>query len=128
MLKVFKNVEQYDGSKGTFFNWAYTVVKYAALTQIRDKKTESSFESLENFHDTALFNPFEEKQWNDIYLLLGKLPSTTRAICSLYYLEGSPIKEISASLDMKEGTVKWHLNESRKRLRTILQPNSNKSE
>ena len=60
------------------------------------------------------------------FISLAKLPPTTRAVCSLYYMEGFSIKEMSAALDMKEGTVKWHLNESRKRLKIIVQPNLKK--
>ena len=129
MLRVYKNIEQFDSNKGSFFNWVYTIVRNAALTRVRDKKTETSLELLtDNLLDKALYNPFLEKEWEDIYLQLAKLPPTTRAICSLYYMEGFLIKEIAASLDMKEGTVKWHLNESRKRLKIIAQPNINNSE
>ena len=127
MLRVFRNIEQYDQGKGIFFNWVYTIIRNAALTQVRDKKTGTPLVFTENLNDTTSYNPFSEKEWDDIYLLLGQLPTTTRAICSLYYMEGFSIKEISASIDMKVGTVKWHLNESRNRLRTIIQPNCNKS-
>jgi RNA polymerase sigma-70 factor (ECF subfamily) len=129
MLKVFKHIEQYDEKKGAFFNWVYTIIRNAALTQIRNKKSGKEAYTMltESELDTASYNPFKEKTWDDIYLFLAKLPSTTRAVCSLFYLEGFAIKEISASLEMKEGTVKWHLNESRSRLKVILQPNLNKS-
>lgn len=129
MLRVYKNVEQFDNSKGVFFNWVYTIVRNAALTSVRDKKTDASPELLaDDLEDKAFYNPFLDKEWEDIYLLLAKLPPTTRAICTLYYMEGFLIKEIAAALDMKAGTVKWHLNESRKRLKIIAQPNINKSE
>lgn len=128
MLRVFKNIEQYNSSKGSFFNWVYTIIRNAALTLVRDKKSASPVIITEYFSEVdTSHNPFEERDWNIIYLLLGKLPSTTRVVCSLYYLEGFSIKEIAASIDMKEGTVKWHLNESRNRLKNILQPNLKKS-
>ncbi|MFT3936689.1 MAG: sigma-70 family RNA polymerase sigma factor [Chitinophagaceae bacterium] len=127
MLKVFKNIDQFDAAKGTLFNWAYTVVRNSSLTLIRDKKTQASLELKESLPDVVEINPFREKGWNDIYSLLAKLPPVTRAVCSLFYLEDYSINEISASLEMKEGTVKWHLSESRSRLRNIIQPNLNKS-
>jgi RNA polymerase sigma factor (sigma-70 family) len=124
MLRVYKNIERFDQNKGTFFNWVYTIVRNAALTLVRDKKTETAPELLtEEIQSAVMYNPFQEKDWEDIFLLLGKLPQTTRAVCSLYYMEGFSIKEIAVALDMKEGTVKWHLNESRKRLKMIAQPN-----
>ena len=55
MLKVFKNIEQYDEEKGTFFNWVYTVVRNAALTEIRNKKTSVSLAYIGTIPDTAFF-------------------------------------------------------------------------
>jgi RNA polymerase sigma factor (sigma-70 family) len=128
MLKVFKNIEQYNPGKGSFFNWVYTVVRNAALTEVRNKKTGPSLVYADLLPGIASFNPFAEKEWDDIYVLLDKLPVTTRAVCILYYNEGFSTKEITSSLEMKEGTVKWHLNDGRNRLKKIFIPNFNKSE
>lgn len=128
MLNVFKNIEQYDEGKGTFFNWAYTVVRNAALTEIRNKKAGTSPVYTELVPEAAFVNPFAEREWNDMYEWLDKLPVTTRAVCILYYNEGFSIKEIMPLLEMKEGTVKWHLHEGRNKLKKIFKPNFNKSE
>jgi len=121
MLRVFKNIEQYDESKGAFFNWVYTIVRNAALTLIRDKKTNLTFELTENVKEQIDNNPFKQLEWKDIYYYLDKLPAKTRCVCSLYYLEGFSMKEISGSIDMKEGAVKWHLSECRSRLKIIFE-------
>lgn len=128
MLKVFKNIEQYDAVKGTFFNWVYTVVRNAALTEVRNKKTNASLVYSGSLPGNDSFNPFEEKDSDTLYEMLYKLPATTRAVCVLYYKEGFSIKEIAASLEMKEGTVKWHLNEGRTRLKNMFSPIFQKSE
>jgi len=120
MLKVFKHIHEYDPSKGSFFNWAYTSVRNAALTLIRDKKPNLTFELNENMQEAYGPNPFKQLEWKDIYYYLGQLPSNTRYVCNLFYLEGFSIKEIAAAISMKEGTVKWHLNECRNRLKTIF--------
>jgi RNA polymerase sigma factor (sigma-70 family) len=121
MLKVFRNIHQYDPAKGDFFNWAYTIVRNAALTLIRDKKNKLTFELTENNGDAVVNNPFKQLEWKDIYFYLDQLPANTRYVCSLYYLEGFSIKEISDMIEMKEGTVKWHLNECRTRLKGIFE-------
>lgn len=128
MLKVFQNIEQYDAAKGSFFNWVYTVVRNAALTQVRNKKTGDALIYTGELADTAFVNPFEEQEWETIYEMMRYLPVTTRAVCVLYYREGYSIREISDSLEMKTGTVKWHLNESRTRLKNKFTPNLHKSE
>lgn len=123
MLKVFANIEQYDASKGEFFNWMYTTVRNAALTMLRDRKTKA-FEYIE-IDDYMGFesaeNPFEQLSGNDIHIYLSKLPVATRRICSLFYMEGFSVKEIAEALQISEGTVKWHLSESRSRLKIIFE-------
>ncbi|MCF0073490.1 sigma-70 family RNA polymerase sigma factor [Dyadobacter sp. CY261] len=123
MLKVFANIHQYNPEKGEFFSWMYTTVRNAALTMLRDRKTQT-FDYVE-LNDTMGFvsreNPFEQLSGNDIHVYLMQLPVATRRICSLYYLDGFLIKEIAQAVEISEGTVKWHLNESRNRLKTILE-------
>jgi RNA polymerase sigma-70 factor (ECF subfamily) len=129
MLRVYKNIERFDQNKGALFNWVYTIVRNAAITLVKDKIKEIRMDLFtDDLAENAIYNPFREKEWHDIYLLLGKLPHTTRAICSLYYMEGFSIRDISVALEMKEATVKWHLHEGRKRLKMIAQPNVNECE
>lgn len=125
MLKVFRNIHQYDASKGDFFNWAYTTVRNAALTYFRDRKPNLSYELNDQLADAGSGNPFRQLEWKDIYHYLDMLPPNTRTVCSLYYLEGFTIKEIALGIGMKEGSVKWHLNECRTRLKVIFEQQQN---
>ncbi len=125
MLTVYSKLEQYDSSRGEFFNWAYTIVRHSALTMIRGKKTEPLVELDEAMENFGPCNPFKQLEWKDIYTYLDALPANTRVVCNLYYLQGYSIKEIAQSTDMKEGTVKWLLNESRNRLKNIITQEAN---
>jgi RNA polymerase sigma-70 factor (ECF subfamily) len=121
MLNVFKNIGQFDPSKGELFNWAYTIVRNAAITQLTGQKIlRQTIEMTVQIERTLNDNPFEELEWNDIYFYLDKLPPSTRAVCTLFYLEGFAIKEISEQLGLSEGTIKWHLSESRDRLKKLF--------
>ena len=121
MLNVFKNIGQYDPAKGELFNWAYTIVRNAAITQLNSQKILRQTTEITGKIENSLFdNPFKELEWNDIYFNLDKLPPATRAVCTLHYLEGFAIKEISERLNLSDGTIKWHLSESRNRLRTLF--------
>ncbi|QRQ99827.1 RNA polymerase sigma factor [Dyadobacter sandarakinus] len=123
MLRVFQHVDQYDPQKGEFFSWMYTIVRNAALTLLRNRKTQAfhydeiddkmGFESPEN--------PLDALNAGDIQVYLMQLPVATRRICGLFYLDGFSVKEISEALNIREGTVKWHLSESRNRLKSILE-------
>lgn len=121
MLNVYKNINVYDDTKGNLFNWAYGVVRHAVLTYLRNKKiivVHLELTDKTEWEDTT--NPFNELEWKDIYFYLGKLPPATRVICTLYYMEGFAIKEIAEQLSLSDGTVKWHLSESRTKLKNII--------
>ncbi|MBE9466449.1 RNA polymerase sigma factor [Dyadobacter subterraneus] len=123
MMKVFKNLDQYDAAKGEFFNWMYTTVRNAALTLLRDKKTQHfDYDEInENMFFEARENPFQELEYDDIEVYMSQLPMATRRVSSLFYLDGFSVKEIAEALNISEGTVKWHLSESRSRLKIIFE-------
>jgi RNA polymerase sigma factor (sigma-70 family) len=123
MLKVFQKIDLFDPDKGAFFNWMYTIVRNAALTLLRDRKTQAfEYVEIDDFMGfESAENPFEQLSGGDIQVYLLQLPLATRRICGLYYLDGFSIKEISKALEISEGTVKWHLSESRSKLRIIFE-------
>jgi RNA polymerase sigma-70 factor (ECF subfamily) len=126
MLNVFKNIGQYDPAKGELFNWVYTIVRNAAITNLKSKKIlQPTAEITAQIEILLNYNPFKDLEWDELYFYLNKLPPATRAVCTLHYLEGFAIKEISEQLNLSEGTIKWHLSESRKRLRTLFAQTSN---
>ncbi len=125
MMNVYKNIDQYEKSKGELFSWAYTIVRNAALTHLRNKMniTEHS-ELTEHIEFDVQLSPFKKLESKDIYFYLSKLPPSTRAVCTLYYIEGYLIKEIAEQMSISEGTVKWHLSESRTKLKVIFTKNN----
>jgi len=127
MLNVFKNINQFDPEKGELFNWAYTIIRNAAITHFNSKKNEQPTLAITERTEQLVFhNPFMELEWKEIYYHLNKLPPATRTVCTLYYLEGYTIKEIAEQLKLSEGTIKWHLSESRSKLRILIETNPNR--
>ena len=121
MLNVFKNIGKYDPAKGELFNWAYTIVRNAAITHLNSMKIlQPTTELTDQIEKSLNHNLFKELEWNNIYNYLDKLPPATRAVCTLHYFEGFAIKEISEQLGISEGTIKWHLSESRTRLKPLF--------
>jgi len=122
MLQVFKNINSFDSQKGSLFNWMYTLVRNAALTQLRNKKTifetQQLTDSIELPEKENLFSSLESKE---LYHTLSFLPQSTRAVCKLFYLDDFSVKEIAMQLQITEGTIKWHLSEGRKQLKMSLQ-------
>jgi RNA polymerase sigma factor (sigma-70 family) len=127
MLKVYKNMEGYRPEKGALFNWIYTIVRNTALDKL--KLTVSLTQWSETLSGPTEYeggeDPLRNLDSKDIYSLLDHLSPATRVVCSLFYLEGYTIKEIVAQLNISAGTVKWHLSESRRRLRDIFEKQFN---
>jgi RNA polymerase sigma factor (sigma-70 family) len=119
MLRVFKNIGQYNNTKGEFFNWVYTVVRNAALDKLKNNNTYMVAEMPDYIIDNS-DNPLAALEWKDVYTLLYVLPPGTRAVCVLYYIEGFSMSEICDQLKLSTGTVKWHLSETRSKLKPVL--------
>ena len=120
MLKVFANISHFDHSKGEFFNWAYTIIRNTALDNLKLVRQPAFLELNEDTTWVMEENPLKSLEWKDIYTLLDSLPPATRVVCSLFYLEGFSINDISARLKLSAGTIKWHLSETRSRLKPVL--------
>ncbi len=60
-------------------------------------------------------------RYQQLYLALEKLPDKEKAAIALFYFEDRSIKEISAILDMPQGTVKYQLSMGRQHLKQHIQ-------
>src|ERR1044072_3535598 len=73
MLKVYKNIGAYNSQKGEFFNWAYTVVRNAALDKLKIHRQPLHAELTDNIPGIGNDNPMRGLEWKDIYKLLDAL-------------------------------------------------------
>jgi len=122
MLKVFQHIGTYQAEKGKFFNWVYTIVRNTALDKFRASAAAAfRSESGDITEADTGTNPLIALEGKDLYRLLDRLSPATRVICGLFYLEGYSVNDIADQLSISGGTVKWHLSESRKKLKSILE-------
>ena len=52
--------------------------------------------------------------------LLAALPPQQRTAVALYYVEQLSVAEVAAAMELAEGSVKSHLHDARRRLRSVL--------
>jgi RNA polymerase sigma factor (sigma-70 family) len=124
MLKVFKSIGKFNPAKGAFFNWMYTIVRRAALDKLKLKKYPHTEDISGILSREGSDNPASALEWKELYEGFHVLSPATRAVCSLYYVEGFSVKEIGGRLNISTGTVKWHLSETRRKLKMALELNS----
>jgi RNA polymerase sigma-70 factor (ECF subfamily) len=120
MLKVYTGIQRFDETKGTLFNWMYTVIRNTALDKLKMAQLPATIEIDHAIVVSSDEHILKTLDWKDMYRLLDALPQATRAVCSLFYIEGFKIKEIAESLGISAGTVKWHLAETRSKLKVVF--------
>jgi RNA polymerase sigma-70 factor (ECF subfamily) len=125
-LRIYERVHQFDESQ-PFEPYLIRSVINASLNAVRDHKRLTSLDreahELENLLDRAdsVETQVERTQLQqEILDALSRLSPRQRAvIVQRYYLDMSE-REMTLSLDVAPGTVKWLLNAARQRLRGIL--------
>jgi RNA polymerase sigma-70 factor (ECF subfamily) len=120
-LKVYKSLSSYEYN-GSFDGWVYKIVYNSILDQLRsnmrDMKTSELSEATEtlSYDSSGLQNLMVE----DLYKLLDALPDSTRIVFNLFAIEGYKHEEIANLLNISAGTSKWHVNQARTILKSLL--------
>jgi len=122
-VKIWKNADKYDASKGRLFTWFANIARNTAIDKIRsaqfqkNKKT-SSTDSLVYNDDTGS----EEMTTADSGLLnvINSLNEKHRILIELAYFKGYSQSEIQKELDIPIGTIKTRIRSAINELRTKL--------
>lgn len=108
-VKIWKNINQYDSSKGRLFTWLITICRNTALNFLR---------SHENMRKTAIQNAAAgvstqklitepaETDHIGINKLVGKLDDKHKTVINLIYFWGYTQQEVADKLHLPLGTVK----------------------
>ena len=140
LIVAIEKAESFSG-KGAFEAWLRKIVVNECLMYLRKSKIKTeSFE--EKFHvltDDSQMTDEEEEDWDysddpdkrkiiercnfsreDLLNIATHLPEHHRLVFNMYVIDGFSHKEISAQLNISEGTSKSHLNRARKKLQDLL--------
>ena len=116
-IRVFLNLKQFE-EKGSFEGWMRRIMINTALEKYRDKyylnRIDNQSETIEVGVDEDVF---EDLSTQDLLRMIRELSPKYRMVFNLYAIEGYSHKEISALLNISEGTSKSNLS----RARAILQ-------
>jgi RNA polymerase sigma-70 factor (ECF subfamily) len=102
-------------------------------TVIDDFRKNKSYKALFNADidetaDTVTrdFTPeaYKEMEVEEVQQILDQLPPATKITFNLFAIDGYSYKEIAEELNLGYETVKWHVKEARKRLKILLNENS----
>ncbi|MEE9438102.1 MAG: RNA polymerase sigma factor [Saprospiraceae bacterium] len=118
-LKVFKKIDTYNYS-GSFEGWVRRLVFNSLSDYFRKENKYLKFMIFNDEDIDKGYEPAQELYYQDIIKLTDFLPSKTKKVFYKYAIEGYTHKDIGKTLNISEGTSKWHLSEARKKLKELL--------
>ncbi|MBD78622.1 MAG: hypothetical protein CL840_06870 [Crocinitomicaceae bacterium] len=128
-FKVLNNLHK-QNEEIPFMSWAIRITVNHCISEYRKENTRKKHltpvdpEDLEHHAELRVLDE-GEKEYNPEVLKrvqeeVLNLPPTTQEVFQLYVFQGFTHNEVAQQLDMKEGTSKWHLNNARKILKSVL--------
>ena len=127
-LAIVRGLNRLD-DPASFPKWAYRIVtnKCADWTRRRQRQRKLNAHAAEEVVETR-DDPFESLEVDDelqqLRIALRQMPGEQRAILSMCYLEGMPLRDIAQALSIPIGTVKSRLFHARERLKRLLKRSS----
>lgn len=130
-VKVWKNIEKYDESKGRLFTWLLNIARNTAIDYLRSSETKITKGKLRSEKTDAIIeNKMGSVSMNidtiGIKEVLDKLPDEQKIVIEKAYFGGLTREDIAEELNLPVGTVKTRLRSALIKLREIL--NSKESE
>ncbi len=120
-VKIWKQVNTYDKSKGKLFTWMINIARNASIDVLRSKQFKNSRQNLElkeNVHDMALTGT--NTDMIGLNRVIAKLKDDYRVLVELSYLKGYTQEEISNMLNIPMGTIKTRLRKALIDLRQLM--------
>ncbi len=119
-IKVWDNLESFR-NESSIATWIYRITVNTCLLELRGKKFTEGSESLEKIKDTEdEVQPSKEKQLQQLYNCINKLPKESKAII-LLELEGLPQKEIAEIIGISHDAIRVRVHRIKNSLTKCVQ-------
>ncbi len=119
-IKIWKNAEQYDASKGKLFTWLVSIARNCAIDHTRTKGYRQQVQTGSDF----VFNNGLTETINTDHIglreIVEKLKPDDKEIIDLVYFQGYTHAETAEKLNLPLGTVKTKVRAALKILREIV--------
>lgn len=120
-IKIWKNAQNYEVSKGTLFTWMLNICRNTAIDATRSKHFRNGkIQNLDKFVNEEIPH-FEEPKIHHIGLheQVKRLDRKYSEVIELIYFKGHTQKEVEAKLKIPLGTVKTRLKIGLRELRKV---------
>ncbi|MFK8105349.1 MAG: RNA polymerase sigma factor [Saprospiraceae bacterium] len=124
-LRVFKKIASFS-FQGSFEGWIRKIIYHSVADYFKKNERYLQFLVFEERDEEAPAEALDKMYVEDILKLVDRLPPATQAVFRLYAIEGFTHVEIGKRLQISDGTSKWHLATARKKLKKMIDQNTNK--
>ncbi|MES2480032.1 MAG: RNA polymerase sigma factor [Bacteroidota bacterium] len=123
-VKIWKNIDQYDSSKGRLYTWMLNIARNQAIDTLRSKRFQQDQKTTDIDNNVYLNDNTRSSTNNTDILGLKKsvmnLKPEFRILVDLAYFQGFTQEEISKTLNIPLGTVKTRLRNAILELKTVF--------
>ncbi len=123
-VKIWRQIETYDTTKGRLFTWMLNVARNASIDAVRSKNYQQSQQNRELTENMYEAGGSSQTNTDKIGLrkIVYKLKEEYRVLVELSYFEGFTQDEISKMLKIPLGTVKTRLRSALIQLKQVIKP------
>lgn len=122
-LRALDRIDQHDQQRA-FAPWFFRVLVNLGLNAQRVRKVRRT-EALTDYEASDIATPDVEVEQSEtrrrFSVAVAALPPRQRQIVMWHEVDGWSAPQIAEALSLSQATVRWHLHEARRTLRTALQ-------
>ena len=121
-VKIWRQIDSYDASKGRLFTWMMNIARNASIDMLRSKGYQKAQQNRELTEAVYEKGGSIATNINQIGLrkLVHSLKEEYKVLIELSYFQGFTQDEISKTLNMPLGTVKTRLRSALLQLRELM--------
>lgn len=121
-IKIWRQIESYDDSKGRLFTWMLNIARNASIDTLRSKNYRNNQTNKELTEATFSAAGSTQLQVDQIGLrkMVHTLKEEHKVLIELAYFQGFTQDEIAKMLSIPLGTVKTRLRTALTQLRTYI--------
>lgn len=114
-LKAYKNMDNFR-NEGSLEGWLRRIMVNAVADYFKSVKSrfDTGYNEIMQDHNNVM--PEIKYDYDRLLKILNTLPTATRTVVNMFFIDGFTHNQIAAMLNISEGTSKWHVSEGRKLL------------
>lgn len=122
-VKIWKNIDSYDRTKGSLFTWMLNITRNHTIDMMRSKNMRQKIQKLDD--NVGLINRTNKIGFNTdnilVKELVDQLKPEHKEMIELAYFEGYTQEELAEKLNMPLGTVKTRARAALTQLRKYFE-------